>query len=181
MVSKKLEKEAEFLSQISSPIPQFFKDVMSLYGVDLPLYLVPQAIIWQFTDEDAVGHFWVDKTVLPHKPLGILIANDEWQVKYKNPHLARLKALLHEIGHYLFHEEAMKFFATLQRRRPSTASWYAKMGIENRIEKWVKDQWRELKRYVNAKRNNWKKGMSFKQIREEFKYDHDRYRTLFQI
>jgi hypothetical protein len=176
-----------YLSELSDPVPKFFKEIMMLYGVDLPIYLVPRWALLHFTDEDAVGYYWIDAETC--RPLGILIAKDVLMNGYRNPNLSRLKTLLHEIAHHLFHKEAVEFARkAIEEHKASLGSndllnswaYLIKFGIENRIEKWVRDQWRELRKFINSSYTGWRRGVDFEHVKRSFKYNHYRYLSLFR-
>lgn len=175
-----IEKSKKRLQELIEPTPQFFKDILSLYRVNLPIYLVPYWVVQEFSDDMvAVATYWVVK--YPHTPLGILIASDMWISKIKNPNLAKLKELLHEIGHHLFYEREREYRRRRLEELKNQRITLVRFEIENRIEKWVKDQWKELRKYVNKSRTGWKRGLSFDDVLSQFKYNHDIYKDLYRV
>lgn len=187
LMNERQDKTKQKLRKLSEPIPEFIQQVLSLYDVNIPVFFVPWGVILQFAEEDAVGHLWTDP-LANKKPLGILIACDKSLEKYKNKNLALLMTVLHEIAHLKLHDAQMKFLKEAVERHKNllekeegarSLHFLLKFGMENRIEKWVKSEWRKLRRFVNIRRTGWKRGLSFDQVRKLFKYDESEYYELF--
>jgi hypothetical protein len=180
------EKTMARLKEVNIAFPEFFEELASLYNVNIPIYFIPQIVIYCFTDaNDPLGYLWhriSSHDIASSKPLAILIAND--RTLHKNKSLHFLKTLLHEIGHIKLARIEMDWFTKKfsnvhdpqllnNREFLHNHAWLLSHSIECRIEQWMQRELKRLKPFINGKRNGWKKGYAFEKLRLTLQYDEE--------
>ena len=183
-------KGLRILEKKTEPVPEMFKDIVKLYGLDVPIYIIPVSLMGLFTDAIGPGTVWWDASSIPPKPIAILLASDAVRRGYKNKNKSMLRSLLFCIGRILFNDEISWFIhrmiekmkkLTKDAEGTKVLMSAVRLAVTNRLEKWEKEQYRLLKKFMNSKATNWKRGLSFEQVRGQFRYDHSKYRMLFEF
>jgi hypothetical protein len=152
----------------SKPFPRFIEEVISLYDVKVPFFFVSQGLLFQFTDDDAVGTVWRDPPRIG-KPQGVLISYEVLpKVKEKNKSLILLKEVLHEIGHLKLLKETDKLKTKIFSELGSSEStfMFCRMAIEGKVDSWMKTELRKIRPFINVKRNGWKDNISLEYVKK---------------
>ena len=186
----KISRGLRILEEKTEPVPELFRDVVRLYGLNVPVYVIPVGLMGMFTDAVGPGAVWWDTSTIPPRPIAILLASDAMRRGYRNRGKSMFRSLLFCIGHILFSGEICWFVSRMIERTGKLADdaegrralmAVMRLAVTGRLEKWEREQYRMLKRLVNSKMTGWRRGLSFKRVRRLFRYDHGKYRTLFEF
>jgi len=158
----------EKIKSLSKPFPKFIEEILSLYEVKVPFFFVSQGIVEQFTDDDAVGTL-VREPPSIGEPQCVLLSYDVLhESEEKNKNLILLKEVLHEIGHLKLLKETDKFkketVLEFSKLDPASLFGIVRLGMENRVDNWVKKEWRKIRPFTNTKIDGWKKGVRLKDV-----------------
>jgi hypothetical protein len=181
-----LFKMLKSLEEASEPVPEIFYEVMQLYGVDIPLYIVPEKFLVVFFERDDDAVFLLDHSYSPPRELAIVLNRDFLERGLKNINKSRLRSLLFSIGKIVFKHE-MRFFGETAEPYLRSKGYEGRELVEElalmigvRLDKWVEGQYRKLKAYMNTRMDGWKRGLRFEDVLSTFNPEIERFRELFR-
>lgn len=180
-------KALERLEQASEPVPGIFYEVLRLYGVDIPLYIVPRRVLEEvFGRGDAEALLLLDHSYDPPRELAIALNGEYLGEGFKNIFKSRLRSLLTVIGWIVFKSELILFGETSKLELESRGFKGEELVESIRImvvlklERWVREQYRKLKAYMNGRMDGWKRGLAFEDVSRLFNPEIERFRELFR-
>lgn len=181
-----LMKAEKRLRSLSEPVLKIFTEVLKLYSITIPLYIVSEKAIEEVFGEKLVIKALLDDTWNPSKPIAIVLNSDYVEERFRSIHKSRIKTLLYMVGRIVFKDELTILTETLLKElskknisQEETAQ-IIQLTINGRLSRWVRKQYSILKRYMNKKMDGWKRGLTFQDIARTFNPEIDKWRDIFK-
>jgi hypothetical protein len=183
-----LLNELKKLRSWSEPTPKVYEEVLRLYDIDVPVFIVPPERVEEIRrGQEAFIFLFSDKSYDPHRPLAILI-DRSYPQDCENVNEARLMLLLHMVAWIVFEEELRVLGGVLRWlissvKQSSERFLYEDME-EGRVDKdidyivnivigmlihgWAVEQFSKLRVYLNDDSTDWRSPLTFEDVSREF-------------
>jgi hypothetical protein len=173
----------------SEPTPRIYEEVLRLYDIDIPVFIVPPEMIKKiYRGKSTLVGFFPDTSYDPCRPIAILI-DGSYSEDGVDVNEVRLKLLLHGIALVVFQEEVsvlelvLKWFADSvkqlserfldkdveEKEEVSACLDYVVSTVRDAlIHRWAVEQFSKLRVYLNDDATGWRSPLTFEDVSREF-------------